>query len=169
MEHATARGHGAFIYIYIYGCSKTVWNFIYIIELYARRPRSGPAAADGPGPEAPSTPGSSSSGTLRRVPSVTAVAAAALGLATDAGGAAAARRGRRLERSSDLARPGGGGRLGAAARAVPVTAGDGGGVAGGGGGGRRRGDAAERILFCGWRRDMAEMIRELDADVPPGR
>jgi hypothetical protein len=28
--------------------------------------------------------------------------------------------------------------------------------------------APERLLFCGWRRDMADMIRELDYDVPPG-
>jgi ion channel POLLUX/CASTOR len=26
----------------------------------------------------------------------------------------------------------------------------------------------ERMLFCGWRRDMADMIDELDLDVPPG-
>ena len=26
----------------------------------------------------------------------------------------------------------------------------------------------ERMLFCGWRRDMADMIGELDLDVPPG-
>ena len=34
-----------------------------------------------------------------------------------------------------------------------------------------RRDAAkppERMLFCGWRRDMADMISELDYDVPPG-
>ena len=27
---------------------------------------------------------------------------------------------------------------------------------------------AEKILFCGWRRDMADMIKELDFDVQPG-
>ena len=27
---------------------------------------------------------------------------------------------------------------------------------------------AERLLFCGWRRDMADMIRDLDATVPSG-
>ena len=26
----------------------------------------------------------------------------------------------------------------------------------------------EKMLFCGWRRDMADLIRELDDDVPPG-
>ena len=26
----------------------------------------------------------------------------------------------------------------------------------------------EKMLFCGWRRDMADMISELDEDVPPG-